>query len=207
MPRPTRSSQTRSAGLVLVAAASAALLAGCTGASPEPSASAAPTAGPATPTSTSAPQPTETVEPPVPFEIACDALITPDQLYAFNPNFGTDPGYQPQAASVVTAVEQDAGTACGYLNQTSGEVIEIAVATPTEQAGEARRNDAALRSKPVPTYGTPPVVEGYFNVAAGSGTAQVFSGPYWIVIDSPALFEPGDAQQLVASVLQNLPPA
>ncbi|GAA4368077.1 hypothetical protein GCM10023152_05050 [Agromyces bauzanensis] len=153
------------------------------------------------------PEPTETAEPPVPFEVACDALITADQLYAFNPNFGADPGYEPQADAVVIAVEEDAGTACGYLNQTSGEVIEIAVATPNEQAGEARRNDAALTSTPVPTYGTPPEVEGYFDQAGGSGEAQVFSGPYWIVVHSPALFEPGDAQQLVESVLQNLPAA
>ncbi len=207
MPRPTRLAKTRSAGLLLVAAASVALLAGCTGATPEPTASAAPSTAPATAPSTTVPEPTETAEPPIPFEIACDMLLTADQLYAFNPNFGVDPGYQPQAAAIVTAVEEDAGTACGYLNQTSGDVIEIAVATPTEQAGEARRNDAALTSKPVPTYGTPPEVEGYFHVVGGSGEAQVFSGPYWIVIDSPALFEPGDAQQLVASVLQNLPAA
>lgn len=207
MPRLPRLAPTRSTGLALVAAASVALLCGCTGATPEPTAGADPTAGPANPsaTATTAPEPTETAEPPVPFEISCDALITAEQLYAFNPNFGSDPGYEPEAEAVVTAVEEDAGTACGYLNQTSGEVIEIAVATPTERAGEQRRNDAALSSKPVPTYGTPPEVEGYFLQAGGSGEAQVFSGPYWIVMDSPAFFEPGDAQQLMSSVLENLP--
>lgn len=208
MPRPIRLAKTPSAGLVLVAAASVALLSGCTGATPAPPTASTPaTAPPATEAPTTTPEPTEPAEPPIPFEVACDVLLTADQLYAFNPNFGTDPGYRPQAAVIVTAVEEDAGTACGYLNQTSGDVIEIAVAAPTEAAGEARRNQAALTSRPVPTYGTPPDVEGYFDAAGGSGTAQAFSGPYWIVIDSPALFEPGDAQQLVASVLQNLPPA
>ena len=43
--------------------------------------------------------------------------------------------------------------------------------------------------------------------AGGVGEAQVFHGPYWIVIQSPALFEPGDAAQLVASVIANLPAA
>jgi hypothetical protein len=43
--------------------------------------------------------------------------------------------------------------------------------------------------------------------AGGVGEAQVFQGPYWIVIQSPALFEPGDAAQLVTSVLENLPAA
>ena len=206
MPRPYRLFRSRPAGLALVAAASVALLSGCVGATPESTeTAAAPTAPAESPTT--APEPTETSEPPIPFEISCDALLTAEQLYAFNPNFGADPGYEPSAASVVTLVEEDAGTACGYLNQTSGEIIEVAVATPTEQAIEARKNSAALTSKPVPTYGTPPDVEGYFLQAGGMGEAQVFHGPYWIAIDSPVLFEPGDAQQLMASVLENLPAA
>jgi len=205
MPRPTPPLRTRSAGLALLAAASVALLAGC---SPDPAAptdTPAATAAPGSPTA--APEPTETAVPPMPFEISCEQLVTADQLYAFNPNVGIDPAYEPAAANVVALVEEDAGTACGYLNQTSGEVIEVAVATPTEAAGEARRNSAALSSKPVPTYGTPPAVEGYFIMAGGTGEAQVFHGPYWIVVDSAALFEPGDAQQLVTAVIANLPAA
>lgn len=205
MPRSPRPARIRPAGLALVAAASVALLAGCTPETAEPTGTAAPTAAPASPSA--APEPTETVEPPTPFEIACDQVLTADQLYAFNPNVGADPGYEPAGADVTVLVEEDSGTACGYLNQTSGEVIEIGVATPTTAAGESRRNQAALTSKAVPTYGTPPDVEGYFVQAGGTGEAQVFHGPYWIVIQSPALFEPGDAQQLVASVLENLPAA
>ena len=206
MPRPTQPLRTRSAGLALLAAASVALLAGCSPDAAAPSDTAAPTAAPGS--ATAAPtEPTETAEPPKPFEISCDALVTADQLYAFNPNVGTDPAYEPAAANVVALVDEDAGTACGFLNQSSGEVIEVAVATPTEASGEARRNAAALSSKPVPTYGTPPDVEGYFVLAGGTGEAQVFHGPYWIVVDSAALFEPGDAQQLVTAVIANLPAA
>lgn len=205
MPRPPRLLRTRSVGLAVVVAASVALLSGCTPETPDATATAAPTTPPTS--SPTAPEPTETAEPAIPFSIECDALLTPDQLYAFNPNFGAAPDYEPAAASVVTAVEEDEGTACGYLNQTSGELIEISVATPTEQAGETRRNDAALTSKPVPTFGTPPDVEGYFLQSGGAGEAQVFHGPYWVVIDSVALFEPGDAEQLVSAVLANLPPA
>jgi hypothetical protein len=206
MPRPLRPLRTRSVGLALLVAASVAVLSGCTPETPEATETAAPTTPP-TSAPTAAPEPTESAEPAIPFSIECDALLTPDQLYAFNPNVGAAPDYEPAAASVVTAVEDDEGTGCGYLNQTSGELIEIAVATPTEQAGETRRNDAALTSKPVPTFGTPPDVEGYFLHAGGAGEAQVFHGPYWVVIDSTALFEPGDAEQLVSAVLANLPPA
>jgi len=207
MPRQLHPSRFRPAGLTLVAAASVALLAGCTTGTPEASATGAPTTAPATAATEPTAAPTETAEPPTPFEIACDALVTADQLYEFNPNFGAAPDYEPSAEHVVTAVETDAGTACGYLNQTSGEIIEIAVATPTASASEERRNEAAMTSKPVPTYGTPPEVEGYFVQAGGTGEAQVFHGPYWVVVDSEALFEPGDAQQLVAAVLANLPAA
>ena len=205
MPRSPHPARTRSAGLALLAAASVALLSGSSPEAADPAETAAPTAAAGSPTA--APEPTETAEPPLPFEISCDALVTAEQLYAFNPNFGTDPAFEPTSSDVIALVEEDAGTACGYLNQSSGEVIEIGVATPTEAAGETRRNTAAMSSKPVPTYGTPPDVEGYFVNAGGSGEAQVFHGPYWIVIDSAALFEPGDAQQLVAAVLANLPAA
>ena len=207
MPRPNTPSRTLTTGLALAAAASALLLSACAPGSTDPAASTPPAASgspaPATPGATDTPEPTEE---PVPFEIDCDAVLTPQDVYDFNPNFGSDPGYEAAADGVVGVVEES-GTACGWLNQTSGEVIEVGVATPPPGALEARMNAAAMGSTPVPTYGTPPEVEGYFAQAGGTGEAQVFSGPYWIVFDSVALFEPGDAQQLVAAVLRNLPPA
>ncbi|MFB9642767.1 iron ABC transporter ATP-binding protein [Agromyces lapidis] len=199
MPRLHRLPRLRSTGLALAVAASALVLAGCAApASPtdEPSASATDPAG--EPGASEAP-----AEPPVPFEIACDELLSADDVYAFNPNFGAAPGYEP-AADGALGIDEEAGTACGLLNQTSGALIEFGVATPPEGALEQRKNDAALASKPVPTYGTPPEVEGYFTVAGEHGEAQVFSGPYWIVVDSVDFVEPGDAQVLVSSILENL---
>ncbi|WP_165314423.1 iron ABC transporter ATP-binding protein [Agromyces protaetiae] len=169
-----------------------------------PGASAAPTDAPGG--ETIAPETTAPEETSPPFAIACDALLTPDQVYAFNPNFGTDPAYAPDAAAV-TAVVELGGTACGWLNQTSGEVVEIAVATPSASALAAATSQAAMSSNPVPTYGTPPETSGFFSQSGGRGTAIVFTGRYEVVVSSAALFEPGDAQQLVASVLDNLPAA
>jgi hypothetical protein len=207
MPRPNTLPRTLQTGLALAAAASALVLSACSTAGVGPTDSAAPSApGTAAPVeSTAAPAP-EPTEEPVPFDVACDAILTPQDVYDFNPNFGADPGYTPAAPGVV-GVAEESGTACGWLNQTSGEVIEVGVATPPPGALDARMNEAALGSTPVPTYGTPPAVAGYFTQAGGTGEAQVFSGPYWIVISSEALFEPGDAQQLIAAVLRNLPPA
>ena len=53
----------------------------------------------------------------------------------------------------------------------------------------------------VPTYGE----EAYFSVGDdGIGVAQVFQGPYWIVAASPVFFEPGDATEIVQSVIDAL---
>ncbi|KRC58494.1 hypothetical protein ASE14_18085 [Agromyces sp. Root81] len=205
MLRSSLLSRTRpAAAAALIAAASVMLLSGCTGETSAPEKTTAPPKASETPGASA--EPTATAEPPVPFAIECDALLTPDQLYAFNPNFGTAPDFQPKGGDIVAVVDE-AGTACGWLNQTSGEIIEIAVATPPAATLLAHQNAAAMGSTPVPTYGTPPEVEGYFSQANGTGEAQVFSGPYWIVIESSALFEPGDAGQLVADVLGNLPAA
>lgn len=206
MLRSPRLSRTRPVAVALVVAASVMLLSGCTGETPAPEKTTTPPP-PASESPTASAEPTATPEPAVPFAIECDALLTPDQVYAFNPNFGTAPDFEASGEHMVAVVDDEAGTACGWLNQTSGEVIEVGVATPPPAALLARRSDAALDSTPVPTYGTPPEIEGYFTQASGNGEVQVFSGPYWIVIRSAALFEPGDAGQLVSDVLANLPAA
>lgn len=203
MPRSPHLLRHRPTALAVLVSAAALALTGCAADTPEPGGTAAPpqTSGAPDPGASETPLPTE--EPATPFEIACDVLLTPDDVYAFNPNYGPAPGYEPQAVGI-TGVADEAGTTCGLLNQTSGAIIEVGVATPPESALESRKNDAALSSHPVPTYGTPPDVEGYFDRAGENGEAQVFTGPYWIVIASTELVEPGDAQALVSAVIENL---
>ncbi|GGI47765.1 hypothetical protein BCL57_002477 [Agromyces flavus] len=204
MPRPNTPA-TRLAAVALAALATTAALSGCTpgsapGATDVPTASATPSPG-ASATAVPTPEPTEE---PIAFEIACDALLTPDQVYEFNPNFGTAPDYAPSDGAVREVVDAE-GTACGWSNQTSGEVIEVGVATLPPTAFDLHVGQAAMSSNPVPTYGTPPDVEGFFLLSGGVGQAQVFTGEQWIVVQSEVLVEPGDAQQLVAAVLANLP--
>ena len=205
MLRPPHPARTPAFGPVLVAAASVLLLAGCSGAMPgaatDPAIAPAASGSPEVTASQPAAPPEEE---PVPFEVACDELLTADDIAAFNPNYGTDPGFEPSAEAVVGVVDE-AGTACGLLDQTNGAIVEFGVATPPARALEARMGDAALNSNVVPTYGTPPDVEGYFSRAGDVGQAQVFTGPYWVVIDSTELIEPGDAQAIVSALLANLP--
>jgi hypothetical protein len=93
---------------------------------------------------------------------------------------------------------------CGWSNQTSGDLIELGVATLPENAYAAQVGQAAVDSNAVPTYGTPPEVEGFFSQSGGVGRAQVFADGYWIVVESVEFLEPGDAEPLVSAVRGNL---
>jgi len=202
--RPTFSSALRTGGAIAAVLVGALTLSGCvgnSGATPTPSASATkPSAGSsATPT----PTPTPT-DPPTPVTIGCNELLTPDQVYAFNPNFGTAPDYAPKSGTLEKQVGDWKGATCAWSNQTSKILIEIAVAKPPASAMEGLKNAAVTSSQPVPTYGVPPEVEGYFKPGT-AGEVQLFRGSYWIVATSPAFFEPGDAAPLMQNVLANLP--
>jgi len=178
-------------------------LAGCTPAAtpaPSPSRTASATA---TPTKTPLPVVTPTA-PPTPVGVTCDQVLTADQVYAFNPNYGTDPSYAPKDGSLEKKIADWQGVACAWLNQTSKDVIQIAVSKPPVDVMESLKNAAITDSKPVPTYGVPPEIEGYFKPGS-TGQVQIFRGPYWIVAESSSFFEPGDAAPLMQNVLGNLP--
>lgn len=189
-------------------AAAIVLLAGCTTQSAAPAVTAEPAESPAASAAPSAaPSSSPTAEPtpkpePIPFDIACDSLLTAQQVYDFNPNFGTNPDYSPASDSLAQdAVENNAGTACSWLNQTSGETIDIAVAALPAPTSEEYKNALVMNSNFVPTYGD----EAYFEVdGSGAGVAQVFSGQYYIAAVSTVFYEPGDAEPIVDAVIANL---
>ena len=168
-------------------------------ASSTPGATAAGGAGSASPKPTATP-----TDPPTPVKLTCTQLVTPEQVYAYNPNYGIDPGYAPKKGSLEAQIAAWKGVTCAWKNQTSGEVVEVAVAQPPASALEGLKNAAITTAAPVPTYGVPPQVEGYFKQGS-PGEVQVFRGPYWVVADSTAFFEPGDVAPLMQDVLGNIP--
>ncbi len=180
-----------------IAALGIAALSGCVPtAAPTPSHSAAsgtPTAGP-TATRTSAPSPTASS---IPVTIGCSTLITPDDMYAFNPNFGLLDSFTPAAGSAAATAKSEQGIACRWSNQTSGDTIDISVAHLDSASIETLKNDAVEKSTLVPTYGD----EAYFSVSRGVGTAIVFQGDYWLVATSVAFLEPGDPADLITAAL------
>jgi hypothetical protein len=202
--RSRSASVSRTAAAVVAVLAGALTLSACAGAPAKPSGTPSTTATAAAGAS-AAPTPTPTPsDPPTPVTLTCAQIVTADQLYAFNPNYGADPGYAPKDGTLEKKIADWKGAACGWLNQTSNEVIEIAVAKPPASELEGLKNAAVTSSQPVPTYGVPPEVEGYFKPGT-AGEVQIFRGPYWIVATSTAFFEPGDPAPLMQNVLANVP--
>ncbi len=169
-------------------------------ATPTSTASAQPTDAPeSTPTASAAPS----IEPGTPIALSCPELLTPDDLYSFNPNVGTDDALTPEPGSLAAAAVADNGIACGYLHQTSNETMMFALSQPSPEQLTLALNAAATSSSAVPTYGAPPAVTGFFN--AEKDEVQVFTPTYWLVATSTMFYEPGDADILVQAALSHLP--
>ncbi len=207
-PRPRRALRAL-AGRVAVAgilAAGGLMLAGCQG-SPAPATS--PSASGRSTTSSapsSTPRPTSTATPaPTPVTLTCDRLLDSDQLTRLVPRLVPAPGFTPQKGSNAARAVDRAGVACGYTNPSTGDTVAVSVARPAASELTALKNRAVTRSHVVPTYGVPPKVMGYFTVEGGEGVAEAFAGDYWVVAASKDFIEPGDAGQVIADALANLP--
>ena len=192
MPGPRRLVVPLAVGLLALAA-----LSGCVPTpSPSPSHSGPTTAPSTTASASSTPSPTASVTS-TPITIGCNTLITPDTIYAFNPNFGLITSWTPKAGSAAATAKSEQGIACRWSNQTSGDTIDISVAHLDAATIESLKNDAVEKSTMVPTYGD----EAYFSVSGGVGTAIVFQGDYWLVATSVDFLEPGDPADLITAAL------
>lgn len=190
----------RAVTIVVAMALGASVLAGCV-AEPEPTTPSAAPAPTVTNPTESAPPPTGAPEAPdlvgIPLTLECSGLLTPDALYAFNPNVGTDPAYAPTDLAR-QALDLD-GIACGWLNQTSAVTYSVAVAQ-LAPPGLTILRDAARASESVAL----PSAEGYFTVNNAGGTAQVFIGDYWVIIESPEFIAAGDPSTLIEALIASL---
>lgn len=197
--------RSRSALVALpVAALALAVLSGCVPQAQQGTTTGAPTKSPsasasATPTATGTAAPANPIDG-TPVTIDCNQLVTPQAMYDYNPNYGLKADYSPAAGSLAAEVKAQKGLTCAWVNQTSGELIEVAAANLPEAHLTDLKNTLVTTSNSVPTY----EVEGYFKLNGSTGEAQAFSDPYWIVATSTAFFEPGDAQPIVAAAIAGL---
>lgn len=170
----------RPAALLLAAAVAA--LAGCAQA-----ADPAPTAGDAV--------------SGTPIPLACDQLVPASALTGLWAGFTPDDGVEPTAVS--TEIAGYDGLVCGW-SDSSGAELQLAVAHLDPDIIEALKNEFFSTSEAVPTYGKPPAIEGYYEVADGRGVADAFVGEYWLEASSASFVEPGDPEPLVRSALDAL---
>ena len=130
------------------------------------------------------------VETPVgtPITLTCEQLVSAQAIYDFNPNFGLLGGFTPAAGSLAAIAVAENGLACQWINQTSGESIQISVADlPTPRIGEL----AATASSGEAISGIRD--QAYF----ANGTAQVFDGSFWVAAESAVFGTWDDAAPLV----------
>ena len=195
----------RGSALVLSASVLAAALAltGCTPAEPTPTDTASVAPEP-TETESATPTPTETStdtpETSIPVGLPCTAIISLQAMYDFNPNFSLLSGWTPTAGTAAAEATAAEGVACRWQNDTSGDTIDLSIAS-FDAASIDRRANAVDSSTAVDTFST----TGFFRVTSGEGEATVFDGAYWVVLRSNYFLEPGDAAQLMSTVLAALP--
>jgi len=182
---------------VIALSASALLLSACVPTEPDP-------VGP-NPTRTIDPENTETPTPSAtataapdveatPVDIACTDLISPEAMYAFNPNFLLLNNFTPEADSAAATALAAKGVACRWENSTSGVAIDVSVAKPSPAKRDALKSSAGTATDEFFGF------DGYFAVAGQTGTAQLFSGDYWATLSSKAFFEAGDAAELAVDI-------
>jgi len=133
--------------------------------------------------------------------VPCTTLVSLQTMYDFNPNFSLLGSFTPDAGTPAAEADKADGTVCRWKNDTSGDTIDISVASFDAGTLEAKAAATSSSSTKVGVYGSD---EAYFSSNGGVGEAVVFHGAYWVVVRSVAFFEAGDAQPIVSSVLAAL---
>ncbi|MEO7148109.1 MAG: hypothetical protein ABIW81_03935 [Terrimesophilobacter sp.] len=117
-------------------------------------------------------------------------------MYDFNPNFGLLAKFTPEAGSFAARAVADKGVACRWINQTSGDTVDVSISRPAP-TGFAAAKGAATSGKPVTGIGD----AAYFTTRGTAGTVQVFIGNYWVTVTSVYFSSASDAQSIVADAV------
>jgi hypothetical protein len=157
---------------------------------PGPTTSVTPSSSPSTPSEA----PPE--EKPTPLSIPCASVVDAQTMYDFNPNFGLLDSFNPGATTLAARAIAEAGTACRWINQTSGVTIDFGLSSPGPTAF-AEAKAAARSGTPVSGLGD----EAYFAASGGVGVLQAFTGGVWITAASEYFSAAQDAETLVADAV------
>ena len=168
-----------------------------------------PTASPdatSQPTSNASPRPTSTTTPSpeapaaetgTPVGIGCNDLITPQEIYDYNPNFGLIADFVPEKGTLAAQAVAASGLACRWMNQTSGDTIDVSVAHLDSASNQTRKDTLAASSTSVSSFGP----DGYFDQGDLGSAAQAFPGEFWVTATSIAFFATEDATPIMTDAI------
>jgi hypothetical protein len=168
------------------------------GSAPSASSRPTPSASP-TGTATASATPETPAEPLVetgePVGLSCNDVVTPQQVYDYNPNFGLVDGFVPESGSLAGQAVAANGLACRWMNQTSGATIDVSVAHLDARSNEIRKDYLASNSTSVSDFGP----DGYFDQGDVGSAAQAFPGEFWVTAASVAFFTAEDAAAIMGN--------
>jgi hypothetical protein len=124
--------------------------------------------------------------------VTCSALLTPQVIYDFNPNYSLQSSFTPKSGTDASKALGYKGLACSWINQTSSDLINVSVAHLSDLTSVKA---AAISGTAVAGLGD----AAYFSTSAGVGELQIFKGPFWITLNSVAFGVPDDARQLASA--------
>lgn len=178
-------------------------LAACVPSADQPVPTASATASSPRPTATPTPTPTPTPTASagvIPYSAPCDQLLTPDTIYAFDPNFALLGSFDPAPGSLAAEVQAAGGTLCRWVHSTNSVTVDVAVAELSPEASAAKVAALNAAGLSVADFGP----NGFFGVDGGTGQAQVLPSSYWVTLVSPVFGAPGDVAPLLSSLTASL---
>lgn len=132
------------------------------------------------------------------FETSCDTLAPAATVSAAYPGMTALSSPDAPKKSDAAVIGSYGGTVCSWKNA-AGTTMTLAVGRFSTASLTKLKNSLVTSSNPVPTYNG----EGYFSLDGTTGTAEAFTGDYWVVATSadPTFGEPGGAEPLVDAAI------
>ena len=140
--------------------------------------------------------PAPTHAPGTPIGLDCNGLLSPQDVYDFNPNTTLQPAYKPKSGSDGSAALSFNGISCGLVNNSSGAITSVSVAHPAASDLAALKS-AAAKGTAVSGLGD----AAFFSTSGQTGQLQVFTGPFWITASSVFFGTADDARQLAGDAI------
>jgi hypothetical protein len=128
----------------------------------------------------------------------CSQLITPSQMYAYDPNLsGLANNWTPAAGTAAAQAQTWNGVACQWIRETGNVSLTLSVANIVDPGTLAQLQTTAQAGAPVTGLGD----SAYY----ANGELQIFRGTYWVDLNYPWTEQGSDFFPLPQDVLAALP--